>query len=85
VLDSKFTLNAFVLNNQLADENIISEIALKDTKLAKQIKYAEKKNCSHVILIGEDEVENQTFTLKNLESQEQETLDLESLVIKLKG
>jgi len=84
-LDSKFTLNAFVLNNQLADENIISEIALKDTKLAKQIKYAEKKNCSHVILIGEDEVKNQTFTLKNLKSQEQETLDLESLVMKLKG
>ena len=84
-LDSNFTLNAFVLNNQLADENIISEIALKDTKLAKQIKYAEKKNCSHVILIGEDEVENQTVTLKNLESQEQETLDLESLVKKLKG
>lgn len=84
-LDPKYKLNTIILNNQLTENKIISEIAFKDSKLAKQIKYAEKKNCSHVILIGEDEVKNNNFTLKNLESQEQETLDLESLINRFKG
>lgn len=84
-LDPNYRSNAFALNNKLSNEKIVSEIAFKDSKLAKQIKYAEKKSCNYLILIGDNEVENQTFTLKNLESQEQETLDFDGLIKNLKG
>lgn len=84
-MDPKFTTKAFELNNLLAEAKIMAEITLKESKLVKQIKYAEKKSCTHIILIGEDEMQKNSFTLKNLESQDQETLDLNSLIQVLKG
>ena len=84
-LDPKYKLNAIVLNNQLAENKIISEVAFKDIKLAKQIKYAEKKSCNFIVLIGEDEAKNKNFTLKNLESKNQETLDLDGLISRFKA
>ncbi len=83
-LDESFVMDCMSLNAQLADEKIVSETYLKASKLAKQIKYAEKKSCTHVVLVGEDEISSKTFTLKNLESGDQETLDLESLINLLK-
>lgn len=70
---------AMILNNQLADMNIMSEVSLKNTKLAKQIKYAEKKDCSHLIMIGEDELKNNNFTLKELNTGKQSTVTFDEI------
>ena len=42
-------------------------------KLDKQFKYADKKGIPYAIVIGEDEVKNNTVTLKNLATREQLT------------
>lgn len=47
----------------LRSKNKIAEISFKG-KLAKDLKYAEKKEATYVILIGEDEVKNETITIK---------------------
>lgn len=44
------------------------------TKLDKQIKYADKKKIPFVAIIGPDEANNNTVTLKNLETGEQKTI-----------
>lgn len=65
----------------LRSNNINTEVWLDpDTKLDKQIKYADKKGIQYVAIIGPDEVQNNTVTLKNLRSGEQKTVGQENLI-----
>ena len=43
----------------------------ENTKLDKQLKYADKKGIPYVVIIGPEEVETKTVTLKNLRTKEQ--------------
>lgn len=45
-----------------------------ETKLEKQIKYADRKGIPYVVIIGPDEVKNNTITIKNLEEGWQKTI-----------
>ncbi|MBI3954951.1 histidine--tRNA ligase [Candidatus Gottesmanbacteria bacterium] len=54
---------------------INSEIVYEtDTKLDKQIKYADRKGIEFVAIIGPDEVEKKSVTLKNLKTKQQITV-----------
>lgn len=53
------------------------------TKLEKQLKYADKKGIPNVIIIGEEEVGNNTITIKDMNSGEQETKPLEDFLKEL--
>ena len=50
----------------------------------KQMNHANKRSIPNVILVGESELENTTFTLKNMASGEQQQLTLEQLISQLK-
>ena len=50
----------------------------------KQMNHANKRNIPNVILVGESEIKNNVFTLKNMASGEQEQLTLTQLIGKLK-
>lgn len=56
------------------------EINLDGTKLGSQIKKAVKNKARFAIIVGEDEVKNESLVLKNLETGEQDTLTLESFL-----
>ena len=53
-------------------------------KLDKQFKYADKKSIPFAIVVGEEEIKNNTVTLKNLASREQVTLSLDDCIAKLR-
>jgi histidyl-tRNA synthetase len=53
-------------------------------KLEKQLKYADKKAIPFAIILGPDEVKNQTVTIKNLKSKTQETKSQTDLTNQLK-
>ena len=58
--------------NMLRENNINAELWLEsDTKMEKQLKYADKKGIPYVVIIGPDEVKNNTVTLKNLKTRSQ--------------
>ena len=44
------------------------------SKLKKQFSFAEKKGISEIVFLGNDEIQNETVTIKNLQSGEQRTL-----------
>lgn len=70
--------------SKLRSNNINTEFYLEpDTKLDKQLKYADQKGIPFAIIIGPDEVKNKTYTLKDLKKQTQKTLSLEALLKKL--
>jgi histidyl-tRNA synthetase len=45
-------------------------------KLPKAIKYADKNNYSHIIILGQQEFENNSYTIKNLKTGEEENISL---------
>ncbi|MEM9650101.1 MAG: histidine--tRNA ligase, partial [Bacteroidota bacterium] len=67
---------ALKLVNQLRARGIKSEVFPTSTKMQKQMKYANNRNVPFVILIGEQELANGKFVVKNMESGEQQTFEL---------
>jgi len=55
-----------------------------NSKLEKQLKFADKKGVENVIIIGEQEIKEGTVTIKNLKSRVQETKTLEKFFSELK-
>lgn len=56
----------------LSSAGVSTELYLdENTKLEKQLKYADKKQIPYVIIIGPDEAKNNTVTLRNMKTREQ--------------
>ncbi len=68
----------------LRKEEIPTEVYLEDKKIKAKFKYADKLEIPYVIVIGEEELENNTVTLKNMKTGEQETLTLDEIIKKWK-
>jgi histidyl-tRNA synthetase len=79
----KEALYAMQAISKLRLQGIASElypdIAKNQKHLGKQITYANKRDIPFTVLAGETEMEAGTYTLKNMESGEQETLDFKGL------
>lgn len=74
---------ALRLLTQMRDNGIKSEFYPDLVKLKKQMNYADKKNIPYVILIGQEELESQLITVKNMESGDQEKLSATEFITKL--
>ena len=61
-------------------QNINTEFYPEDTKLKKQFSYCDKKNIPFMCIIGEEEIEKQVVTLKNMQKSEQHQLTLQDLI-----
>lgn len=65
---------------QLRKEGIRCELYPDSAKLKKQFAYAHKKAIPYVVMVGSEEIENDTYTVKNMEKGSQETVNLSSLL-----
>ena len=68
----------------LRKENIETEVYLEDKKIKAKFKYADRLAIPYVIVIGEEEIEKDVVTLKNMITGEQETLKIEEVISKIK-
>ena len=59
---------------------IKTEIYPEAAKMKKQMSYADNKKIPYVIFIGESEIENNTITIKNMVSGQQETISVNNLI-----
>src|SRR5690554_3526358 len=64
---------------KLRQDGIAVELYPDSPKMGKQMGYADKRNIPFTILAGESEMAQQLFTLKNMETGEQQSLDLRGL------
>lgn len=62
------------LVQKLRASGVKSELYPDDAKLKKQFSYGDKGGFTHVVMIGGDEIQNQTLSLKDLKSGEQQTI-----------
>jgi histidyl-tRNA synthetase len=65
---------------QLRANGINAEIYPESAKMKKQMTYADKKGIPFVVLVGENEIQTETFTLKNMATGEQQTVRLPELI-----
>lgn len=71
---------ALDVGTALRNANINTEVFLEDKKLKAKFKYADKLHIPYVAVIGEDEMKNNTVTLKNMASGEQKTVSIEDVI-----
>jgi histidyl-tRNA synthetase len=76
-----FDSYALDLGSKLREANINTEVVFG---LKGSFKYADRLNIPYVVIIGEDEVENDKYTLKDMASGEQSSLSKDDLIINLK-
>ncbi|MHB1147948.1 MAG: histidine--tRNA ligase [Lutibacter sp.] len=75
--EAAFCMKALV---ELRKNNIKSELYPDSAKLKKQMNYANKREIPFVVMVGADEIENNTYTLKNMQSGNQEVCSLKELI-----
>jgi histidyl-tRNA synthetase len=75
--EALFSLNAIT---KLRANNIKAELYPDAAKMKKQMTYANKREISYVVLVGSKEIENNSYTLKNMSSGEQTECSLEELI-----
>lgn len=76
----EFKKDAISVAQTLRRANIITDIDLKGKKLKKNLSYANSQNIDNVIMIGKQEVESNTVTLKKMASKEQVTVNIDEVV-----
>jgi len=80
--EEKYSLSIL---SKLRNAGINSEIYPDaSAKMKKQMSYADAKKIPYVVLIGTEEMQTGKLTLKNMQSGEQEKVELEDLIKKLK-
>ena len=62
---------------ELRNAGINTDVYLEEGKIKKKMKYADKWNIPYVIIVGEEEVKTQKFTLKNMKTGEQKQITIE--------
>lgn len=72
---------ALKLANNLRDFGYRVEVDMTGKKLKKSFEFANRENIPYVIVLGEDEVKNSSFNLKNMDSGEETKIDLNNLEI----
>ncbi|NNE76632.1 MAG: histidine--tRNA ligase, partial [Pricia sp.] len=75
----KEALAALKFVRKLRKSGIKADIFPSDTKIQKQFKYANNRNVPYVVLIGEKEMADNSFVVKNMESGEQVTYHQEGI------
>jgi histidyl-tRNA synthetase len=82
-IKNDFKLDAIKVAQKLRENDIITDIDLKGKKLKKNLSFANNNNINNVIIIGKNEVETDTVTLKDMINGQQETLSLSDAINRL--
>ena len=79
--ESLFCLKAI---KQLRNQGIKAELYPDAAKMKKQMNHANRRGIPFVVLVGEEEMKKDSYTLKHMESGEQSTLSLVDLITQFK-
>lgn len=79
--ESLFGLKAI---KALREQAVNAELYPDSAKMKKQMTYANRRGIPFVVLVGEEELKNNQYTLKDMSSGEQEKFSLEELINKFK-
>ena len=79
--EALFSLKAI---KKLRENGLQAELYPDAAKMKKQMMHANKRHIPYVVLVGEQEMNSNTYTLKNMNTGTQETVSLEVLIHQIK-
>jgi histidyl-tRNA synthetase len=79
-----YTDNGIKAANDLRKVDIYSQVYLESGKIGKKFNYADKLDIPYVVVIGEEEANNNVYSLRNMKTGEQENVSIEKLIQCLK-
>lgn len=82
-LSNNLIKNSLELANKLREKGIPTDLYSKKAKLKKQLQYANNNNIPFVIIIGEDEIRNGKYILKNMKDGNQNLLTINEIINKM--
>ena len=71
------------ISQKLRENKIANLLMTEEISFKKKMHFADKMNFKFALIIGEDEISNQKFTLRNLETKEEEKLNIEQIIAKI--
>ena len=81
---SNLTKEALKLAEELRKEGISTDLDFANRKFGKQLEKASKLNAEYAVILGEDELNANILTVKNLKTSEQEKLTMDEVIQKLR-
>ena len=72
------------IGSTIREAEIPTEIYLEDKKIKAKFKYADRLQIPYVAVIGDDEIANEKIALKDMRTGEQESLNIQEVIEKLK-
>lgn len=82
-LDENSLEYSFFVASKLREKKIETTLFPDFTKLKDSLRYADRKRFAWVIIIGENEISNNTIQLKNMIRKEQFSIDIENAIKKI--
>ena len=82
-LSNDLIKNSLKLANKLREKGIPTDLYSEKAKLKKQLQYANNNNIPFVIIIGEDEIKNGKYILKNMKDGNQNLLTINEIINKM--
>lgn len=80
IFSPDFLNNSLEISSRLRSNNINTELYLDaNTKMDKQLKYADQKGIPYVIIIGPEEEEKGMVSVRNMKTREQKQVEIEEL------
>ncbi len=73
-------VEALKLTTKLRENNIKVILEMNKRKIKKSFEFANKENIKYVIVVGEDEVAKRKYSLKNMETGNQELLSCDEII-----
>ena len=78
-------IESLKLTTKLRENNIKAVLEMNKRKIKKSFEFANKENIKYVIVVGEDEVAQKKYSLKNMETGNQELLSCDEIVDVIKN
>lgn len=82
-MDKEYIKDALDIASKLRNSDIKTDICYDERNMKHKMKYANKIGVPYIIIIGEEEVNQEKFVLKNMEDGNQELLSINEIVDKL--
>ena len=80
VQNAAYQTQAVTLAGELRRHDIAADVFLRECKFKKKMEYANKIKVPYLIIIGEDEAAQGNYTLKNMQTGDQQRLKLDELI-----
>ena len=77
--------NALALVKELRDNGVKADCLYANKSFKSKMKEANRRQINYVLIVGEDEVKSQKYTLKDMESGEQASMSVADIVKKIKS